>query len=30
MVENLRDRSIKDLVHASGGLYEPPKQFRNW
>jgi malonate decarboxylase alpha subunit len=26
----LAARSIKDLVHASGGLYEPPKQFRNW
>jgi malonate decarboxylase alpha subunit len=26
----LAARSIKDLVYASGGLYEPPKQFRNW
>jgi malonate decarboxylase alpha subunit len=26
----LAARSIKDLVHASGGLYDPPKQFRNW
>lgn len=26
----LAARSIKDLVHASGGLYEPPRQFRNW
>jgi malonate decarboxylase alpha subunit len=26
----LAARSIKDLVHASGGLYNPPKQFRNW
>jgi len=26
----LAARSVKDLVHASGGLYEPPKQFRNW
>lgn len=26
----LAARSIKDLVLASGGLYEPPKQFRNW
>jgi len=26
----LAARSIRDLVHASGGLYEPPKQFRNW
>lgn len=23
-------RSIKDLVRASGGLYNPPKHFRNW
>ena len=22
--------SIKDLVRASGGLYDPPKRFRNW
>lgn len=26
----LAARSIKDLVYASGGLYDPPKQFRNW
>ena len=26
----LAARSIKDLVHASGGLYEPPARFRNW
>jgi len=26
----LAARSIKDLVHWSGGLYEPPKKFRNW
>ncbi len=26
----LAARSIKDLVHLSSGLYEPPKQFRNW
>jgi len=26
----LAARSIKDLVHASGGLYNPPKKFRNW
>lgn len=26
----LAARSIKDLVHASGGLYDPPQQFRNW
>ena len=26
----LAARSIKDLVHSSGGLYEPPKLFRNW
>ncbi|GAO34755.1 malonate decarboxylase subunit alpha [Sulfuricella sp. T08] len=26
----LAARSIKDLVHISGGLYDPPKQFRNW
>ncbi|MDE2343992.1 MAG: malonate decarboxylase subunit alpha, partial [Betaproteobacteria bacterium] len=26
----LAARSIKDLVRASGGLYQPPKQFRNW
>jgi malonate decarboxylase alpha subunit len=26
----LAARSIKDLVLASGGLYDPPKHFRNW
>jgi malonate decarboxylase alpha subunit len=26
----LAARSVKDLVHISGGLYEPPAQFRNW
>jgi malonate decarboxylase alpha subunit len=26
----LAARSIKDLVHWSGGLYAPPSQFRNW
>jgi malonate decarboxylase alpha subunit len=26
----LAARSIKDLVLASGGLYNPPKHFRNW
>jgi malonate decarboxylase alpha subunit len=26
----LAARSIKDLVRASGGLYNPPKRFRNW
>jgi malonate decarboxylase alpha subunit len=26
----LAARSIKDLVLASGGLYDPPKRFRNW
>jgi malonate decarboxylase alpha subunit len=26
----LAARSIKDLVRASGGLYKPPKHFRNW
>lgn len=26
----LAAKSIKDLVHSSGGLYEPPKKFRNW
>lgn len=26
----LAARSIKDLVRASGGLYNPPKHFRNW
>jgi malonate decarboxylase alpha subunit len=26
----LAAHNFKDLVHASGGLYDPPKQFRNW
>ena len=26
----LAARSIKDLVHWSGGLYRPPARFRNW
>ncbi len=26
----LAARSIKDLVRASGGLYQPPKRFRTW
>ena len=26
----LAARSIKDLVRASKGLYDPPKRFRNW
>ncbi len=26
----LAARSVKDLVRASGGLYSPPKRFRNW
>jgi malonate decarboxylase alpha subunit len=26
----LAAKSIKDLVRASNGLYEPPKKFRNW
>lgn len=26
----LAARSIKGLVRASGGLYDPPKRFRNW
>ena len=26
----LAARSIKDLVHWSGGLYKPPARFRNW
>ena len=26
----LAARSIKDLVHWSGGLYQPPARFRNW
>ncbi|TXE00343.1 hypothetical protein FUT87_00690, partial [Mitsuaria sp. TWR114] len=23
-------RGMRDLVRASGGLYRPPKRFRNW
>lgn len=26
----LAARSIRDLVRASGGLYQPPKRFRHW
>ncbi len=26
----LAARSMRDLVRASGGLYEPPRRFRNW
>ena len=26
----LAARNMRDLVRASGGLYHPPKQFRNW
>ncbi|MBK4735621.1 malonate decarboxylase subunit alpha [Noviherbaspirillum pedocola] len=26
----LAARTMKDLVRASGGLYEPPRRFRNW
>jgi malonate decarboxylase alpha subunit len=26
----LAARSIKDLMRASGGLYQPPSRFRNW
>ncbi len=26
----LAARNMKDLVRASGGLYTPPKRFRNW
>ncbi len=26
----LAARSMKDLVHASGGLYDPPARFRSW
>jgi malonate decarboxylase alpha subunit len=26
----LAARSIKELVRISGGLYKPPKRFRNW
>lgn len=26
----LAARTVKDLVRWSGGLYDPPKRFRNW
>jgi malonate decarboxylase alpha subunit len=26
----LASKNMKDLVRASGGLYDPPKRFRNW
>ncbi|MCB2006396.1 MAG: malonate decarboxylase subunit alpha, partial [Rhodoferax sp.] len=26
----LAARSMRDLVRASGGLYQPPRRFRNW
>ncbi len=26
----LAARTMRDIVRASGGLYEPPKRFRNW
>ena len=26
----LAAKNMKDLVRASGGLYQPPRQFRNW
>jgi malonate decarboxylase alpha subunit len=26
----LAARGMRDLVRASGGLYRPPKRFRNW
>jgi malonate decarboxylase alpha subunit len=26
----LAARSMRELVRASGGLYQPPKKFRNW
>jgi malonate decarboxylase alpha subunit len=29
-VDLLAARSIKDLVEASKGLYDPPSRFRNW
>jgi malonate decarboxylase alpha subunit len=28
--ELLAAHSIRDLVAASGGLYDPPARFRNW
>jgi malonate decarboxylase alpha subunit len=26
----LAAKNMKDLVRASGGLYNPPQRFRNW
>ena len=26
----LAARSMRDLMRASGGLYDPPRRFRNW
>ena len=26
----LAAKNMKGLVRASGGLYDPPKRFRNW
>jgi malonate decarboxylase alpha subunit len=26
----LAEKNMKGLVRASGGLYDPPKRFRNW
>jgi malonate decarboxylase alpha subunit len=26
----LAAKTVKDLVRASGGLYNPPSRFRNW
>ena len=26
----LAARSVKDLMHWSGGLYDPPAKYRNW
>jgi len=26
----LAARSIEDLMHWSGNLYDPPNKFRNW
>ena len=28
--DQLAAKNMKDLVRASGGLYDPPKRFRNW
>ena len=30
LIKKGNPKSIKDLVHWSGGLYEPPARFRNW